>query len=241
MRVTFYSAVVLVAAGSVVFGLDWMSAPMPPMPEAKNVVFAPPPPPPAPRAVPAPAVAPNVVAPSAPANAPAAGQPNPQSVSANPSAAPVASSPSVQAPAVNQAPAPVAAAPQIKCDIDVCAAAYRSFRESDCTYNPSFGPRRLCTKGDPEKYARDHPQTAAPAASTAPATPAAAPAAEVPAVAQTAEPGAIMAPEPGTTPATAAAPPRCNVSACAAAYPRSFRAEDCTFNPSSGPRRVCEK
>jgi hypothetical protein len=128
----------------------------------------------------------------------------------------------------------VASAPRIKCDIDACGAAYRSFRESDCTYNPSFGPRRLCTKGDPEKYAREHPEIAAPAAAP-PLAPA------VPPVAQTAEPGAIIAPEPGTTPATAAAPPRCNVSACAAAYPRSFRAEDCTFNPSSGPRRVCEK
>ncbi|HEY4139836.1 MAG TPA: hypothetical protein VGM57_00390, partial [Pseudolabrys sp.] len=134
--------------------------------------------------------------------------------------------------------APQVAAPRIKCDIDACAAAYRSFRDTDCTYNPSFGPRRLCTKGDPERYAREHPEVATPAPTLAPAP-------EAPPVAQSTEPGSIIAPEPDTTPAvsptTPAAPPRCNVTACAAAYPRSFRQSDCTFNPSTGPRKVCEK
>jgi hypothetical protein len=51
----------------------------------------------------------------------------------------------VNAPA---APAPAAAAP--KCDVTACAAAYRSFRESDCTYMPNAGVRRLCTKGTPQ-------------------------------------------------------------------------------------------
>ena len=212
MRVTFYSAVVLVAAGSVVLGLDWMSAPMPPMPEAKNVVFAPPPPPLPPRVIAGPVAAPS---PSPPVN------PLP--------AAPVA----VPAP-VPVAPPRVVAAARPKCDVEACAKAYRSFQESDCTYNPSFGPRRLCTKGDPAKYANDAP-TPAPTAPTAPpptAEPApAAPAAEIP--------GSIMAPEPGTAPT--ATPPRCNVTACAASYPRSFREADCTYNPGSGPRRVCEK
>jgi hypothetical protein len=45
------------------------------------------------------------------------------------------------------APAPAAAAP--KCDVTTCAATYRSFRESDCTYMPNAGVRRLCTKGNP--------------------------------------------------------------------------------------------
>jgi hypothetical protein len=229
MRVTFYTAVLVVAAGSVVFGLDWVSAPMPPMPESKNIVFAPPPPPPPPR-VAAPLTPPSSVPTQTPQTAAA-----PQRAAAPP-------------PAQIQTPAPVAplvvATPRIKCDVDACAAAYRSFRDSDCTYNPSFGPRRLCTKGDPEKYAREHPEVAAPAAMPAPAL---VPVPEAPPVAQTTEPGSsvtpsIMAPEPGTTPTTpAAAPPRCNVAACAAAYPRSFRESDCTFNPSSGPRKVCEK
>jgi 1A family penicillin-binding protein len=35
-------------------------------------------------------------------------------------------------------------------------------------------------------------------------------------------------------------PVSCNVRACSRAY-RSFRAEDCTFQPYNGPRRLCEK
>jgi hypothetical protein len=210
MRVTFYSAVVLVAAGSVVMGLDWMSAPMPPMPTPKNVVFAPPPPPPPPRVA------------AAPTPAPGADQ-NPPVIPA-----PVAS---VAAPAPVAPPAAAtAAAAKIRCDAGACAAAYRSFRESDCTYNPSSGPRRLCTKGDPAKFITVTP--AKPAEEPAPVPAAGEPVAAAPEV-----PGSIMAPEPGTP---SAAPPQCNVSACAAAY-RSFRESDCTFNPSSGPRRLCEK
>jgi hypothetical protein len=213
MRFAFYCGVLLVAAAGVVFGLDWVSAPMPPMPDVKNVVFVPPPPPPPPRvAGPAPAAGP-------PANAvtPASTPP-----------APVAAAPT-RPPEIAPAPPPVAAAPPPKCDVDACAKAYRSFQESDCTYNPSVGPRRLCTKGDPAKYAREHAEPVA-------ATP-------------SAQPSSIIAPEPGTSAAsdtgaaTEAAPaaPRCNVAACAAAYPRSFRESDCTYNPNSGARKLCEK
>jgi hypothetical protein len=59
------------------------------------------------------------------------------------------------------------------------------------------------------------------------------------------------APEPERTPAAAAAAPKpnatpvslekrnaCDVDACAHAY-RSFRAEDCTYQPYSGPRQLC--
>jgi membrane peptidoglycan carboxypeptidase len=34
--------------------------------------------------------------------------------------------------------------------------------------------------------------------------------------------------------------PQCNVRACESAY-RSFRASDCTYQPYSGPRRLCER
>lgn len=44
----------------------------------------------------------------------------------------------------------VAAAPPPACDVNACASAYFTFRASDCTYQPSVGPRRLCTKGAPE-------------------------------------------------------------------------------------------
>ena len=44
--------------------------------------------------------------------------------------------------------APIAQTPsKPKCDVIACSSAYHSFQESDCTYQPSNGPRRLCTKG----------------------------------------------------------------------------------------------
>src|SRR4051812_47106915 len=202
MRVTFYSAVLLAAICSVVLGLDWVAAPMAPMPEAKNIVFVPPPP-----------VAPRVAA-------PVTTPPSPVAPTAPPS--PVAAA-IIAPPTPVQTPMPAAlplapTAPKVKCDVDACAAAYRSFRDSDCTYNLSFGPRRLCTKGDPERYAREHrkfiaSRGAVPASTLAPK---AAP------VAKNSDPASIITPEsaPAATPAAA---PRCNVSACAAAYPRSFR------------------
>lgn len=46
--------------------------------------------------------------------------------------------------------APVAAeVPRPLCDVAACTAAYRTFQASDCTYMPSRGVRRLCTKGRP--------------------------------------------------------------------------------------------
>lgn len=45
------------------------------------------------------------------------------------------------------APAQTATQPSVRCDVDACSAAYRTFRASDCTYNTSRG-RRLCTKGE---------------------------------------------------------------------------------------------
>jgi hypothetical protein len=102
------------------------------------------------------------------------------------------------------------------CDVAACAAAYRSFRESDCTYNPSFGPRRLCTKGVVPAPTAIEP---------------AAPADAAPSILQ-AEPH----PQVGTPPPKA----QCNVSACAEAY-GSFTASDCTYQPGVGPRRLCAK
>jgi len=39
-----------------------------------------------------------------------------------------------------------AEAPAAHCNVDACAGAYRSFRASDCTWQPNEGSRRLCTK-----------------------------------------------------------------------------------------------
>jgi hypothetical protein len=219
MRFAFYCAVLVVALAGVVLGLDFMPAPMPPMPDVKNIVFVPPP-----------APSPRVETAASPPVAVAPAMPTP--ATAAPSGLPVASAPAATPPvaveAKRLAAAIVAAPPRPKCDVDACAGAYVSFRDSDCTYNPSFGPRRLCTKGNPEKYAAEHP-----AVSSTPPGETLAPAAE---------PGAIVGEEQGAAAKPAAtAPPGCNVSACRAAYPRSFHEADCTFNPASGPRKLCEK
>jgi hypothetical protein len=80
-------------------------------------------------------------------------QPPPAAVAPQPQAKTAA----VPPPAVNdgaptkigdEAQAQKTAAPQ--CDVAACTAAYRTFRASDCTYAPSVGVRRLCTKGVPE-------------------------------------------------------------------------------------------
>ncbi len=184
--VLYYSAFFLVVLSSVLFGLDWQSTPMSPMPPIKVVALSPPP---------VKAVSTN---------------PAPENPVTPPSIAPIAVAP----------PAPVAQTPpkpqKPLCDVAACAAAYRTFRESDCSFVPSFGERRLCTKG------------------VAPAAAAAAP-----------DVTTIMNPEPGVSPPSnspsqASSPAICNVSACAAAF-RSFTASDCTYQPTDGPRRLCAK
>ena len=140
MRLVVFGAVLAITLGSVLLGLDWLSAPMSPMVDtqaglravAPPPVIAAPAPVPAAPAVPAspktsigvPIVPPSLVAP------------------ANPT-------PPVSAGAVVQdaPPAPVVASePAARCNVDACTAAYHSFTASDCTYQPSNGPRRLCTK-----------------------------------------------------------------------------------------------
>lgn len=159
MRVLVYLAVFCVAAGSVLFGLDWLSAPLSPMPKITVAArYLPPPAPPRPIAAPSPA--PVIVAPARPSV---------------PTAPPVAAAPPVVAPADIVPQADIAAPPPLvaeeppppKCDVDACTEAYRSFTAADCTYQPSFGPRRLCTRGVPPPAAASAnpaPATQAPAA-----------------------------------------------------------------------------
>jgi membrane peptidoglycan carboxypeptidase len=47
-----------------------------------------------------------------------------------------------EASEVSAAPPPDTSVPS--CDVRACAAAYASFREADCTYQPYVGPRRMC-------------------------------------------------------------------------------------------------
>jgi hypothetical protein len=192
----FYCAVLLVAASSVAFGLDWVSAPLPPMPEteasvqaAKLAAHVPPP-----RPLKAVAQVRSVY--------PA--RPLPQTANAEATAPPPAPIIGVQ-----PRPAPIAAAaPQPQCDIAACSAAYHSFRASDCSWQPYDGPRRFCDKGQP-------PQT------------------ETSAGADVLQ---IAAPEPGAS----QSPAKCNVEACRQAF-FTFNPADCTYQPTEGPRRLCEK
>ena len=177
MQFAVYGAVLLIALGSVLLGLDWASAPMSPMVNtAAGLRAAAPPAPAVPSAavnapIPGPtppSSASNVPAaraatPSPAANVPAA-RPAPPSPAANiaPPVTPPAPSANIGAPIIAPTLSPAAptstttaaqvpadasaAAPQVRCNVDACTAAYRSFTPSDCTYQPSNGPRRLCTK-----------------------------------------------------------------------------------------------
>lgn len=147
MSFIVYFFVALIAAGSVLFGLDWLQAPLSPMPASKYELRAAMPPPPAPTVVkveprvePTPAAAPMV---AAKPQAPVAAAPVVPATPAAPEQQPVA----IVAPEPDAAATAQAAAP--KCNIEVCAAAYRSFTAADCTYQPLDGPRRLCTRGAP--------------------------------------------------------------------------------------------
>jgi hypothetical protein len=133
MRLAVYGAVLVITLGSVLLGLDWLSAPMSPMADTEAGLHAPPAvrPPPAPVAV-------TPVAPNAPIGAPIV---SPKLVAPAVPSAPAATA--EQAPAVSPIVAPE---PEVQCNVDACTAAYRSFRASDCTYMPNAGQRRLCTK-----------------------------------------------------------------------------------------------
>ena len=148
MSFVVYFLVLLITAGSVLFGLDWVQAPMSPMPASTYELHAARPPP--------------RPEPKAEAKAETAPQPAPVAAAAPPRAAEtVAVAQPEPAPAPIAAPEPVAAAAP-KCDVDACALAYRSFTSEDCTYQPLDGPRRLCTRGTPPVAAADPAKPAVP-------------------------------------------------------------------------------
>jgi BA14K-like protein len=129
------SAVLAVALCNVVFGMDWVVERPPVRPLAAVTGVAEPPM----------LASPPVQSPPVPA---AAGSPP---LKGNTAAAPPdrgATRPPAAAQ-TNEPAAPAAAEAPPKCDIAACAAAYNSFTASDCTYMPSAGVRRLCTKGTP--------------------------------------------------------------------------------------------
>lgn len=151
MPFVVYFFVLLITAGSVAFGLDWLHAPMSPMPASKYELRAAKPPEP-----PKPAVAdvkPDVKPEAQPAAKPVA------------AVTPLPPAPEPAPPSIVTSEPVAAAPPPPKCDVAACEAAYFTFTASDCTYQPSDGPRRLCTKGNPPP--------SSPAVSQAPSAPAA--------------------------------------------------------------------
>jgi hypothetical protein len=145
MRLVTYGAVAAIALGSVLLGLDWLSAPMSPMADTEAGLRAAAPPrvaAPAPAVSPLPVAAPSVPsAPSAPIGAPI--------VSPNLAAPRSVNTPASSGATAQAAPSEPADAPQpaVRCNVNACATAYpHSFRATDCTYQPSNGPRRLCAK-----------------------------------------------------------------------------------------------
>ncbi|HSP50097.1 MAG TPA: hypothetical protein VLN61_07930 [Pseudolabrys sp.] len=133
------SAVLAVAVCNVVFGMDWVAERPAVRPLAAITGVTEPP-----------------MLASRPLKgdtaAPARGAPRPNAAAqTNASAAPKigTSQPDAEIKIRNEPAAPATAEALPKCDIAACAAAYRTFTASDCTYMPSAGVRRLCTKGTP--------------------------------------------------------------------------------------------
>ena len=128
MSFLVYLFVLLVAATSVLFGLDWMQAPLqPPALPQQPVTLA---------ATPAQPVA----APTAAANASSTAV-APARTGVTTGSTPVEA---LGTQSTETTPAPL-------CDVSACERAYRSFTSADCTYQPSWGERRLCTKGNPPR------------------------------------------------------------------------------------------
>ena len=156
-----YFIVLVITVGSVIFGADWLQAPMSPMPASKYELHAAkPPPPPVQQVAKADTKSEAKVETKAEANKPAvkpaetagaATEVRPATAATAATPAPAAQDVAVlPAPIVAEEPSQVAAAEPPKCDIAACERAYRTFTASDCTYQPSGDvPRRLCTKGTP--------------------------------------------------------------------------------------------
>lgn len=131
MAFLIYFFVLLVSAASVLFGLDLMSSPLPRTPNVPIGRSVPVSPQPVPRQREAKA-----------ADEPAPPQPAP------PPPEPAATTAQAPQPAPQQqaaaAPPPAPQQAANSCNVQACAAAYQSFRASDCSYQPIDGPRRAC-------------------------------------------------------------------------------------------------
>jgi hypothetical protein len=209
-----YFVVLVVAVGSVLFGLDMLTAPLPPMPAQKAIHAAGTLPPQPATAVPrtredGPNAALSPVYPvrhadpatEAPAPQPAATVANNNTEAASTAAAP----PQVNAPVTPQTIQGATAQPL-----------------------PAALSARAETTGSAPAATASVPATAAPAA----------PALAQPAATASVQP--VAQPQTPAQPVTQQTQNQCDVPACSAAY-QSFRASDCSYQPFEGARRLCEK
>ncbi|HEY8273562.1 MAG TPA: BA14K family protein [Pseudolabrys sp.] len=70
-------------------------------------------------------------------------------------AVPDAQNAQASAPQPKQTEPDGAAASNNRCDVQACASAYKSFRASDCTYQPFGGDRRVCGKAPEQRADRE--------------------------------------------------------------------------------------
>lgn len=134
MAFLVYLFVLLVAAGSVIFGLDWTQAPLNPPPYATQQQAATAKPATSARAGQAPATT---------ASLAASARSGGRTVGA---AAHDDGAKQAQARAADAADQQETTAAAGHCNVSACSASYQSFRASDCTYQPYSGPRRACTR-----------------------------------------------------------------------------------------------
>jgi hypothetical protein len=166
MSLLLYLAVLTVSVSSVLLGLDWLSSP--PHPPAKHPVQVASTQSPAAVKKPVkPAVTPKprdvaktsveaaktsvVAAKPAPAATTDATAVGTTATASADTSEPDPPSGSIPVPADAAAMADAAVSPAPRCDVQACGVAYRSFRASDCTWQPFDGPRRFCDKGTPPK------------------------------------------------------------------------------------------
>jgi hypothetical protein len=161
MSFLVYFFVLLVAAGSVIFGLDWTQAPLNPPPYAKlptqqAVAAAPAPVMPKQHTVGASA---REVALKTPAAEPASSGSTAANKTGNTTDEATQAQASATDSSADQADKAGTTAAAAHCNVSACSASYRSFRASDCTYQPYEGARRLCTRTSAKVAAASHPHS----------------------------------------------------------------------------------
>ncbi len=142
MPVVLYFVVLLIAAGSVAFSLDWMSAPLALRTKPRTIVHA---------------SAPQDARALAPLRARASRVSETKAKDDTLLSPVFPASPKADADARPENASEDASRSSVTpfCDVNACTNAYRSFRASDCTYQPYEGERRLCKKGNPPVLGRD--------------------------------------------------------------------------------------